>query len=158
MSNNYISKLVVFFASILFCIGSIEAQEADSAYAIMVKQKDFTFTALTYSSSSTNNKQLYDNYTIKVTKDSIIGNLPYYGNSYTPQINVTDGGISFTSLKFDYTIVEKKKGKILLTINPKDERTIIKELFMTIFSNGRTELNVLSRNREPTSFSGYISQ
>jgi hypothetical protein len=158
MANKYISKLIVFFACLLFCLGSIEAQEADSAIAIMVKGKDFTYTAVTYSSSSTDKKQLNDYYFIKVTKDSITGSLPYFGNSYTPQINLTDGGIKFTSLKFDYTLVEKKRGKILLTIKPKDERTLIQELFMTIFSNGRTELNVQSRNREPTSFSGYIAQ
>jgi hypothetical protein len=158
MDHKHTPKLVAFFVCILYFIGALEAQESDNAITIMVKEKDFTFTALSYSSSSTSNKQLNDYYTIKVAKDSIVGSLPYFGNSYTAQINLRDGGINFTSFKFDYSFVEKKRGKYLVTIFPKDDRIVVQKLYMTIFSDGKTQLDVLSRNQEPTTFTGYISR
>lgn len=157
MAKNYISKFVVLIAITLYSFSALEAQETENAISKMVKEKDFVFTARTYSSSSYGSKQLTDYYTVKVTKDSIIGNLPYYGQSFTAQINLTDGGINFTSIKFEYSIVEKKNGKYLVTIMPKDDRITVQKLFLTIFSDGKTQLDVLSRNREPVFLNGYIS-
>jgi hypothetical protein len=157
MTLKYISKRLVFIGLMLCFFNPLKAQEIADFVPILVKQKDFIFTAQTYTSSSYGSKRLTDYYTVKITKDSIIGNLPYYGQSYTPQINLTDGDINFTSVKFDYSFIEKKNGKYLVTILPKDERIIVLKIFMTIYSDGKTQLDVLSRNREPITLNGYIS-
>ena len=150
-------RLFTIIGLYLCSLPSLKAQGVDNFVSILVKQKDFIFTAQTYTSSSFGSKRLTDYYTVKITKDSIIGNLPYYGQSYTAQINLTDGDIIFTSLKYDYSFVEKKNGKFLVTILPKDERTIVQKLFMTIYSDGKTQLDVLCRSREPITLNGYIS-
>lgn len=157
MANNIVSKLVLFCAVTLFSFSSVTAQEADNAVLNLIKEKTFLFTAQTYFSTSFGSKRLTDYYSVKFTKDSIIGNVPYYGQSFTPQINVTDGGINFTSIKFDYSFVVKKNGKIFVTVLPKDDRIIVQKLFMTIYSDGQTQLDVLSRNREPVTLNGSIS-
>lgn len=157
MANRHISKLILFCTVTLFSFSSIKAQESDNAVLNLIKEKTFLFTAQTYYSNSYGSKRLTDYYSVKFTKDSIIGNVPYYGQSFTPQINVTDGGINFTSIKFDYSFVVKKNGKIFVTILPKDDRIIVQKLFMTIYSDGQTQLDVLSRNREPVTLNGSIS-
>ena len=154
---NYINQLVVFIGLSLCCFNTIKAQGVDNFVQILVKQKDFVFTAQTYTSSSFGSKRLTDYYTVKITKDSINGSIPYYGQSYTAQINLTDGDINFKSDKFDYSFVEKKNGKFLVTILPKDERIVVQKLFLTIYSDGKTQLDVLCRNREAITLNGYIS-
>lgn len=157
MSNHFVYKSVVFIAAFLFSFSVVEAQATETAISHMIKEKEFLFTAQTYFSNSFGSKRLTDYYSVKFTKDSIIGNIPYYGQSFTPQINVTDGGINFISTKFEYSFVEKKNGKFFVTILPKDDRIIVQKLFMTIYSDGQTQLDVLSRNKEPVTLNGYIS-
>lgn len=157
MAKYHNTKIAFLFVCFLFCFSTIEAQETDNAVTQMIKAKNFLFTAQTYFSNSFGSKRLTDYYSVKFTKDSIIGNVPYYGQSFTPQINVTDGGINFISTKFEYSFVEKKNGKILVTILPKDDRIIVQKLFMTIYSDGQTQLDVLCRNKEPVTLNGYIS-
>jgi hypothetical protein len=157
MATNHISKLIFCIAVTFFCFGTLKAQEADNAILQLIKEKQYVFTARSYTSNSYGTKQLTDYYSLKVTKDSIIVNLPYYGQSYTAQINLRDGGINFTSVKFDYTIFEKKKDKYIVTIKPKDDQSNIQELLLIIYSNGKTQLDVSSRNRELITLNGYIS-
>lgn len=160
MANKYLTKLFIVLGCTLFCFEGLKAQEAENETAVtnMVKEKDFTFTAVNFSTTSLGANQLTDYYSIKVTKDSIIGSLPYFGTSYTPQINLTNDGIKFTSTKYDYKLVEKKNGKYLITIRTKDDGISLQSMFFTIFSNGKAQLDITIRNRESMTFYGYISQ
>lgn len=153
-----ISRLIGFFAIALLSYHNLDAQEKFYPFTVVLKNKDFTFNAQSYNSTSVGRKQLNDNYYVIVKSVSIIGLLPYFGKSYTPQINVTDGSIQFTSLKFDYTLVEKKKGKCEVAIKPKDPSSSIQELFLIVFSDGNAQIEVTSKNKDPMTFYGYISQ
>ena len=147
MSKIFLFNLIAFFTCNLYFTNSIKAQETVNAFAQQIKDKEFTFTAVNYSSASGGNQQLTDFYYVKIKEDRIIGSLPYYGQNYSAQINLTDGGLKFNSIKFEYNPVEKKKGKILLKIRLKDDQIIVQELFLTIFSDGSAQMDVSSRNR-----------
>lgn len=134
----------------------LKAQEKESAVTKMLKDRIYTFTAQSYTSTTVSQRQLTDDYSLRIKSDSVIGLLPYYGQSYSAQINVTDGGLKFSSAKFDYDFVEKKKGKCEITIRPKDDRTV-QVLYLTVFSDGGAQLQVSSSNREPMTFNGYVS-
>ncbi len=45
----------------------------------------------------------------RVMGDSIVTYLPYFGRAYSVPVNLSQGGIQFTSTDFDYTIESKRK-------------------------------------------------
>ncbi|RYY33914.1 MAG: DUF4251 domain-containing protein [Sphingobacteriaceae bacterium] len=97
-----------------------------------------------------------DNYDVRVTKDSVIAYLPYFGRVYMKApINSSDGGLKFTSTNFDYKAVPKKKGGYRVTINIKDSDKA-NRLFFDISKNGTATLSTTGNYRDPINFNGNI--
>ena len=100
-------------------------------------------------------RQLTPDFDLKVTKNSIVSYLPYFGRAYTPPIDPTKGGIQFTSKDFEYTATPKSKGGWDVLIKPKDYRDV-QQMNLSISSTGYATLQVTSTSRQPISFNGYI--
>jgi hypothetical protein len=98
--------------------------------------------------------QLTSDYDIKITKDSVLAYLPYFGRAYSANIGSSEGGIKFNSKQFDYTVREKKGGWNI-SIKPKDAKDV-QQLEFSIFNNGNASLNVNSTNRQAISYSGFV--
>lgn len=120
-----------------------------------IELRQYIFKAQTMSPLKGGSRQLTTEYSLKVSKDTIVAYLPYVGRAFTAPINTTDGGINFTSIEFTYQAGLQKKKKWEITINPKDASDV-RELNLTVFTNGRASLRVTSNNREPISFDGYV--
>lgn len=93
-------------------------------------------------------------YTLKVTPDSIIAHLPYFGRAYSAPIN-SEGGIKFTSTNFDYEVSEKKKGVSRISIKVKDNQENYK-LSLLIGETGSSTLYVDQNNKQGITFMGDI--
>ncbi|HQR94252.1 MAG: hypothetical protein B7X72_13360 [Sphingobacteriia bacterium 39-39-8] len=161
MLHSNLSKLVILLFGLLISFNPLQAQavqKEQNPYVQILKEQDFTFTAQAYATASSEKKQMTDPYSFKVSLDSIVGVLPYYGQSYTAQINLTDGSIKFNILKYKYELIEKKKNRYQVSIKPEDKNTTIQSFYMTIFSDGTGQVDVVSRNREPMTFYGSISR
>lgn len=130
-----------------------KAQEA-AAVKAMIDARRYVFKAQSVIPTGGRFRQLTSLYTVKVGKDTVEADLPYFGRAYSAPIG-TDGGIKFTSTKFDYQLKEIKKGW-QVTIKP--ETGDARQLFMTIFTDGTASLQVTSNNRQPISFNGYIAE
>lgn len=131
-----------------------KAEQAAAVKAMLDAQR-YVFKAQSVNPTGSRFRQLNTtDYTVKVGKDTIESDLPYFGRAYSAPINPTDGGIKFTSTKFDYQLKETKKGWEV-TIKP--DAGDARQLFMTIFSNGTASLQVTSNNRQPISFNGYVT-
>jgi hypothetical protein len=102
-------------------------------------------------------RQLTSLYDITISKDSVLSYLPYFGRAYRAPYNPDEVGLKFTSTKFDYTKTPNKKEGWDILIKPKDN-TEVQQLSFTIFDNGSASLQVLSANRDPISFQGYIRE
>jgi hypothetical protein len=101
-------------------------------------------------------RQLTSEYDFRVTPDSLISFLPYFGQAYFDvPYNPTDGGIKFTSTKFEYKAVEKKKGGWEITIKPKDVKNL-NTLNLYISPDGYGSLSVTSFNRDFITFDGML--
>jgi hypothetical protein len=101
-------------------------------------------------------RQLTSEYDLRVTKDSVIAFLPYFGRAYFDvPYNATDGGIKFTSTKFDYKVTDKKKGGWEITIKPTDVKNL-NSLILYISTDGYASLSVSSSNRDYISFDGFL--
>ena len=62
---------------------------------------------------------LTSSYDLTLSNDTLTAFLPYFGTAYiAPPMGNTEGGIKFTTTKFDYTVTEKKKGNIQILFKP----------------------------------------
>lgn len=100
--------------------------------------------------------QLDGTYSLKITPDSLISYLPYFGVAQQQvDYGARDSGLSFTSTDFRYTKKESKKGGYEITIEPNSKEKV-RSMFLTISESGMATLNVVSNNRDAISFNGII--
>jgi len=127
----------------------------------MVDNTNFYFNADYALPQRGGSKLLTSTYDVKVTRDSIIAYLPYYGQAYlAPDPGTSEGGIKFTSTNFSYKVNPGKKGGWEIIIKPKDHDITnwrdVQQMVMNISADGYASLSVLSSNRDPISFEGDI--
>ncbi|MBS1529349.1 MAG: DUF4251 domain-containing protein [Bacteroidetes bacterium] len=121
-----------------------------------IEAKHYTFVADYATPLRGGQKQLTSPYDLRVTPDSVISFLPYFGRAYFDvPYNPTDNGIKFTSTKFTYNAVQKKNGGWEITINPKDVKNL-ERLILYISRDGYASLSVTSVSRDFISFDGYL--
>lgn len=100
--------------------------------------------------------QLTSRYDLKITPDSVIAYLPFFGRSFTAPLDPTKGGIQFVSTKFNYTKnIHKKNYEI--TITPQDAQDV-RSIYLTISPSGYASARIISTNRTPISFNGIIDE
>lgn len=134
----------------------IKAQEKAASIKHKIDNQKYIFIAQYAQPLRGTQKYLTSEYDLHVKKDSVIAYLPYFGRAYMDvPYNSTDEGIKFTSTKFDYKIVEKKKGGWSITIVLHDVRRTQK-LLLDVFANGSATLQATSNSRDAISFQGYI--
>jgi hypothetical protein len=95
-----------------------------------------------------------ERYYLRVTKEMITADLPFFGRSYSASMNPAENGIKFSSKDFTYSSTRKKKDWIV-TIEPKDVQDSQK-LTLRISDSGYATLNVNNYNRQAISFDGSI--
>ena len=101
-------------------------------------------------------RYLTSEYDLKITPDTITAYLPYFGRAYEAPLNSSEGGIKFTSTKFEYVInTGKKAGNWIINIRIKDQ---LREILLTldVWNNGKGDLNVWDQNRQPILFQGEL--
>ena len=147
-----------FLPIIFFCwTSSVHAQEKDKAtLQQMVQSKHFVFKAQTMIPQGGATKQLTGEYDVRVSGDSLVTYLPYIGRAYGP-VMPGEGGINFTSTKYEYKAKPTKKGGWDIILKPQDAKDV-RELQFTVYDNGTAYLHVLSNNKQNISFNGYIDQ
>ncbi|MBD1392283.1 DUF4251 domain-containing protein [Mucilaginibacter glaciei] len=120
--------------------------------------RTFTFQARYMYPLGGGQRYLNTDYDVRVTKDSVIAFLPYFGVAYSGAgyNSNEDNGIKFTSTKFDYKSELKKNGIRYVTIRINDSRTT-NQLIFNISPNGYTDLSVNSKNRQNIRFDGMLN-
>ena len=94
-------------------------------------------------------------FTLEITRDKIVSDLPYYGRAYVAPMDPTTNVLDFSSGKFTYTLTPRKKDGWIVLIKPEDNQDI-QQLQLTIGSNGYSSLQVLFSNRDPIIFNGIV--
>lgn len=130
----------------------------ETAIKNSIEAKHYTFIADFVLPQRGGGKQLTSEYDLKVTKDSVIAYLPFFGRAYfDAAYSPTDGGIKFTSTKFNYTVAAKKKGGWEIVIKPADVKNT-SHLVLNISPDGYASLSVTSINRDFITFDGYLKE
>jgi hypothetical protein len=154
--NHPFGKILLFIAFTGICGSSIYGQAKESIIKNSIEAKQFIFHAQAALPSSGPGRQLTSDYDLKVSKNSIVSYLPFFGRAYSLSYGSTDGGFNFTSGKFDYQLKNRKKGGWVISIKPTDVPDF-REFSLTLSENGYGTLQVFSNNRQPISFTGYIT-
>jgi hypothetical protein len=121
----------------------------------LVDSQHYVFIAQSASPMTGRTRQLTSDYSLKVSTDVIISDLPYYGRAYSAPVDPSQLGIQFTSKAFSYTKSSRKKGGWDIVIKLKDSHDV-QQMLLTIFENGHASLQVLSNNRQAITFNGSI--
>jgi hypothetical protein len=160
--KNFFVLLLIVGAGLNIASAQNTKSAKKAAKEIAVKGKingqRYTFLANYMLPQRGSGKSLTDNYDLRVTKDSVIAFLPYYGRAYYDvPYGGADGGIKFTSTKFSYEVKDKKKGGWEITIKPNDVKNT-NRLLLNISTDGYASLSVTSSNRDFITFDGYIKE
>lgn len=123
----------------------------------MVNSSQFVFVAERVMPLRGRTRNLTSRYTVKVAKDTLDCDLPFFGQATQAPMDPSKGGLQFVSNKFSYDVVSKKDNQWNVTIKPGDNSSV-QQLYFTIFSNGSANLNVISTYRDAISFSGHIEK
>lgn len=152
--------MLLLLGSCNVCFGQDSKKQRDFIQAaqirIMVEEQRYYFMAQSTTPSRGGMRQLTGRDNLRVTKDTLVSDLPYFGRSYTASYGTSDGGIKFTSVDFDYKVEPRKKGGWNITIQPKEMNTC-REMNLIIYSDGSASLNVSSNDKQPISFKGMIT-
>lgn len=158
------------FPTVFICIlsiiiaGTAAAQEKkeskssaeQAALAAGIQNRQFSFKPQQATPMSGRTIQLNYGYELRIKQDSLVVYLPYYGRAYTAPIDPTKGALDFASTQFQYTVTERKKGGWNIVISPTDGKDV-RQMSLSISTNGYTSLQVMSTNRQPISFYGQVS-
>jgi len=141
------------------CTSEAHAQGAgvtEETVKRIINEQDYVFRATRAMPLRGRTLQLTSAYDVTVSKDSVSSWLPYFGRAYAAPMDPTRGGIQFVSTDFEYHVTDTKDGWDI-SIRPHDAPDV-QELFLSVFGNGNATLRVTSTNRQPISFSGYVTE
>jgi len=147
-------SLLSFLVSVAQSKKEKKAMQAE-AIKTAVDARHFIFQAQIASPTGSASKQLSIGYYFTVLSDSIISNLPYLGRTYQAAMGAEDAGMKFTSLKFKYTVKDRKKGGWDIKVQTEDVKGS-PQIFLTISSSGTTSLRISSTDRQSISYNGYV--
>jgi hypothetical protein len=153
--NNLVKILLISFCTSLF-LSNLNAQDKTSTIESIVESRQFVFHAQMALPASGISRQLTSDYDLKITNNSVVSYLPFFGRAYSVPYGATDGGFNFTSTKFEYSVKDRKRGGWDIAIKPTDVPDF-REFLLTISESGHGTLQALTNNRQPISFTGYIT-
>jgi Domain of unknown function (DUF4251) len=96
-----------------------------------------------------------DNYTLKINKDLLEADLPYFGKATSAPIGTTDAGMKFISKDFTYQSITLTKSREQITIKPKDVSDI-QQIYLIVYPDGTADLSITSNSRQSISYQGNI--
>jgi hypothetical protein len=147
--------LLVTFSQCLTAQKNEEDDTKKIAFKNMVDSQNFVFEAQSATPLRGGFRNLTSPYEVKVTRDSLVSYLPFFGRAYNPPITPNELALEFTSTNFSYSVSPHKKNGWDIVIKPKD-KTEIQQYLFTVFDNGNASLNVTSTSRDAITFNGYV--
>lgn len=149
-------KLVLLFVFCLSFAALTKAQKADpEKVQAAVESKTFEFVARQATGMRGRSIQLDPGYTLKVSPEKIVADLPFFGRAYQGTPGSSDGGLKFDFAEYTYEVKPRKKGGWDITIEP-TEQNDIRSIFLTVQESGNASLRITSNSREGMSYTGFI--
>jgi hypothetical protein len=153
-----INFLKMSFFYLFFLIGIINTTQAQVKTSIksIIDSKHFVFKVQTIFPTGGPARQTNGEYDLKISGDSLVSYLPYFGRAYSVPLPGEGGGYNFSSSDFQYIFKTRKRGGWEITIKPRDVKDF-REFSLILSEKGYGTLRALSNNRQAISYSGYIA-
>ena len=136
-------------------IAQSDADQKKQTLKTLIDSKIYAFKVQSATTKKGQTVQLSPGYGLKIVKDSLQVDLPYYGRAYTTSYPPNNnGGIQFNSHNFSYQADTTKKGGWDITIKPKGEK--VSAIYLSISSSGYGSARISSTDRDPISYYGTI--
>lgn len=149
-------KKLAFFLLCLAVALVSHAQETDpEKLQQAVDSKTFVFEGRQATAMRGRMIQLDPGYTLSVSPEKVVADLPFFGRAYSSTPGQTDGGLKFDFTEYTYDVKPRKKGGWDITIEP-TESNDIRAIFLTIQKTGNASLRITSNSKEGMSYSGII--
>jgi hypothetical protein len=145
------------FLTLVFCTVILPSAFSQDDYKSRIDSQRYTFEAQSMTPQRTGTRQLSSGYTIRVTKDTVMVDLPYMGRAYQAAYGSSEGGIKFTSTDFEYTVAEKKKGGWKIAIKPRDVSNSPR-VNLDISTKGFATAYISTTDKTPISYYGTIKK
>jgi len=149
--------IILLFTLTLACSQQKQVHESGSDIAHLIEVQNYIFRVRTILPTGGRAIQATTQYDVRVSKDSLVSYLPYFGRAYSAPIGTGDAGLQFTSTDFAYISEPRKKGGWLIRIKPNDNRDI-QQMFLTVAESGSASLQVKNTKPPPTSYNGNIEK
>jgi hypothetical protein len=102
-------------------------------------------------------RQATSGFELRISKDTVISYLPYFGRAYSTDYGSRDGGATFNSFDFSYTESTNKKRARNIVIKPKDNKDV-REIRITIYGDGYAYVQLNFNQRQGIGYRGQISE
>jgi hypothetical protein len=156
----FLVAVIIFLVS-YHSIAQTEKEQKEAAMAAavknMIESKHYQFIPQTMLPQSGRARPVTTPYDLRISRDTLSADLPYFGRAYTSDYGSTDNSINFKTTSFEYDQQDGKKGGWRVTITPKNVRNVSK-FFLDISTSGFTSLVVSSNIRQQISFNGYVQE
>lgn len=149
------SIYMLLFALASFGIASAQDEKKSEIYDLL-QSKSFVFKAQTVIPAAGSSRHLTSDYDVRVTPESVVSYLPYFGRAYTAPLDPAKSGHDFTSKDYEYILKERRKGGWELTVKPRDVSDI-RTMNFVVFSNGNATLQISSNSKQSISYSGAVA-
>ena len=135
---------------------SLAQKDKQAVLQELINKRTFSFEAETALPQRGRMIPISYGYGLKINKDTLNADLPYFGRAFVAPIDPSQGGIRFTTTDFDYQAKEGRKGGWDIMIKPRNHNDV-QQMQLSISADGYASLQVTSNNREPITFRGKIN-
>lgn len=156
----YMQKLIVGLAVSLLIVACSSPNKVGESPAVseniypLIDSSTYQFVANQVQPQGGRTRFLNTLYFLRVTKEKLSVDLPYFGKAYSASIGSSGSPLRFESTDFTQSIQESKNDSRDILLEPKGGD--VRQLFLKVYKNGTASLNVNSNSRQSISFSGYI--
>ncbi|HEY8398303.1 MAG TPA: DUF4251 domain-containing protein, partial [Flavihumibacter sp.] len=115
------SRTIKLLVLLFLAACSPKPQSSENAQDVirLIDEQNYQFVMEFVRPTGGRQRVITGNYTLRVSKDEVVADLPYIGRAYQAPIG-TDGGIRFKSKDFSYDVAVGKEDRRLITIKPRD--------------------------------------
>lgn len=149
-------KLAILVLLYLSIAGLVQGQQTNTQkLREAVNAKTFVFESRQASGMRGRMIQLDPGYTLDVSPEKVVANLPFFGRAYSSTPGQIDEGLKFELTEYDYAVKPRKKGGWDVSIKPIGTGDI-RSVTLTIQTSGYASLRIISNSKDPMSYSGII--
>lgn len=158
MKNSFKIVLLAFLAFLAMDSHAQKKKRVEDVNPLVkecIDSKNYTIQAHSAHPNGWRSVSLDSRYSIEVRGDSVFSYLPYFGRAYRLPYGGGEG-LTFDAKITDYKVLITKKGANEVKFKARTREDSY-DFILTIFSNGRSSIRVLTENKQSIEFLGEMT-